>query len=96
MGRSRELTRGNLGKIFLVALLAAMVFWVVFLVFYFVLQLVPWPHPMLHVFFQTLSQAVLMPVTVAPIILVYYDLRIRKEAFDLQMLSDAMEPPAAL
>ena len=54
---------------------------------------IPWPYPFLRVFVQNLAQALLLPITTAPLTLLYYDLRIRKEAFDLQMLSSAMEQP---
>ena len=96
MGRSRELTRGNLGKIFLVAFLVGLVATVINLTFIFVIGLIPLPFHLLTVFFQYLPQSLLLPVTIAPITLLYYDLRIRKEAFDLQMLSAAMEPPATI
>ena len=59
----------------------------------FVIGLIPWPHVLLRVFVQNLAQALLLPIQVAPITLLYYDLRIRKEAFDLQMLSSAIEQP---
>ena len=52
--------------------------------------LVPWPHPAVGVFFQTVLQAFFLPIQTAPWILLYYDLRIRKEAFDLQKLAEAM------
>jgi hypothetical protein len=45
---------------------------------------------------QSLAAAVLLPLSIAPQILLYYDLRIRKEAFDLQMLSAAMEPTTTI
>ncbi len=95
MGRSRELTRGNLGKIFLVAFVAGLFAFIMTLIFRFGIGLIPWPHYTVRVFFQTLAQSLLLPITTAPITLLYYDLRIRKEAFDLQMLSSATEQPMA-
>jgi hypothetical protein len=94
MFRSRELTRGNLAKIFLVGLLAGIAAGVLNLTFVIVLGLIPWPYSFMGAFFQYLAHSLLLPVTIAPITLVYYDLRIRKEAFDLQMLSAALEEPA--
>lgn len=93
LGRSRELMRGNIGKAFLVGLLAGLVAAIIGGVLGFLLGLAQPPYIVL-VFAQTLLHAVLLPIQTAPIILLYYDLRIRKEAFDLQMLSTAMEQPA--
>lgn len=42
-----------------------------------------------------LLQALVLPIQTAPTILLYYDLRIRKEAFDLQKLSEALGLPKA-
>jgi len=39
--------------------------------------------------------ALWLPIQTAPSILLYYDLRIRKEAFDLQKLSETLNQPAA-
>ncbi len=51
--------------------------------------------PLVRDIVQTLAGAILLPIGTAPAILLYYDLRIRKEGFDLQMLSSAIEQPAA-
>ena len=94
LGRSRELMRGNLGKAFGLALLLWILGVIIGFILGFVLGFIPWPSPMLGVFFQNLANALVLPIQTAPIVLLYYDLRIRKEAFDLQMLASAMEPPA--
>jgi hypothetical protein len=94
LGRSRELMRGNLGKAFLVGLLAGILAAIIAGILGFLIRLIPWPHPLLGVFFRNLANAVVLPIQTAPLILLYYDLRIRKEAFDLQMLSSALEQPA--
>ncbi len=96
LGRSRELMRGNLGKGFLVAFLTGLLVWLIGQALTRGLALVPWPHPVLAVFFMQVAQALLLPIQTAPIVLLYYDLRIRKEAFDLQMLSSAIEQPPLL
>jgi hypothetical protein len=49
---------------------------------------------------MTLGQILAIPISTAASILLYYDLRIRKEGFDLQMLAQSMtagqgEPRAA-
>ncbi len=95
LGRSRELMRGNLGKAFLVGLLAGIVAAIIGGILGFVIGFIPWPYIFLRVFVQTLAQALVLPIQTAPFTLLYYDLRIRKEAFDLQMLSSAIEQPAA-
>jgi hypothetical protein len=41
-------------------------------------------------FFTLIGQILAIPVGAAAFILLYYDLRIRKEGFDLQMLAQAM------
>jgi hypothetical protein len=94
LGRSRELMRGNIGKAFLVGLLAGIIAGIIALIAGIVIGLVPWPHPILAALAQSLVSAAVLPISVAPIVLLYYDLRIRKEAFDLQMLSTAMAQPA--
>jgi hypothetical protein len=90
MGRSRELMRGNLGRGFLIGLLVAILVAIINWILGLLTQWVPWPHPAMHVFFSVLLAAVVLPIQTAPWILLYYDLRIRKEAFDLQMLSTAL------
>ncbi len=93
--RSRELMRGNLDK----GLVLGLVVWLLGIIVAAVVQVafrfVPWPHPFLRVFFTNVFQAVVMPIQIAPAILLYYDLRIRKEAFDLQMLAAQLGTPAA-
>jgi hypothetical protein len=95
LGRSRELMRGNLGKgfslMFVVGILCGIIGWILGIV----IALVPWPHPSLAVFVQTVVPVLWLPIQTAPLILLYYDLRIRKEAFDLQKLAEAMGQPAA-
>jgi hypothetical protein len=91
--RSRELLRGNLGKAFLlflvVGLLGFAFNWVVALGS----ALIPWPHPFLPAFIGTVLPAVILPIQLAPTILLYYDIRIRKEAFDLQQLAGQLGQP---
>jgi hypothetical protein len=95
LGRSRELMRGNLGKAFLLGLLVSILGGIIGGVLGAVAQLIPWPHPSLGIFFNTAVQAIVLPIQTAPVILLYYDLRIRKEAFDLQKLSATLGQPAA-
>ena len=93
-GRSWELTKGSRLKVFLV--------WFVVVVF---AQVLPWfvvagigqvigPQSPVQPFLGVLT--ILMGVATAPILpcaltLLYYDLRVRREAFDLQILSEQLE-----
>ena len=94
MGRSRELMRGNLDKGFVLALVVGILTFIIAYALGKLTSLVPWPHASIAMFVQTVLQAVLLPIQTAPWILLYYDLRIRKEAFDLQMLTEALGRPA--
>lgn len=95
LGRSRELMRGNIGKAFLLGLVLAILGGIIGAILGAINGFIPWPHPAIATFFQTLIQAVVLPIQTAAVILFYYDLRIRKEAFDLQKLSESLGRPAA-
>lgn len=92
LGRSRELMRGNLGKGFLL-LLAVMLLYIIYaIVVGAILGMVPWPSAFLQTFvLNLLIQMPILPLQLAAIILLYYDLRIRKEGFDMQQLAAAVE-----
>lgn len=94
LGRSRELMRGNLGKGFAVQFLANLLAGIIAFLLGLLVGMIPWPHEAFSVLAVNLIQALVLPIQVAPTILLYYDLRIRKEAFDLQMLSQAMDQSA--
>lgn len=107
MERSRELARGNLGKIFGVYLgvgLVAMVLSVLFdLPGQLLIQFSQGEHLMPILIFSTLSSMLgsllATPISAAATILLYYDLRIRKEGFDLEVLAHGIGaplPPPAL
>jgi hypothetical protein len=95
MGRSRELMRGNLDKGFILAvvvfILGAILQWALA----FLAAIVPLPHPAVGVFIQTALLSIVLPIQTAPWTLLYYDLRIRKEAFDLEKLAEALAPTTA-
>lgn len=94
MGRSRELMRGNLNKGFLIALSIGILGMIINFALGLLTGFIPWPHPAFHVFISTILAAVVLPIQTAPWILLYYDLRIRKEAFDLQKLAEVIGQPA--
>lgn len=101
MKRSKALAKGNLGKIFLVGLvillIALIVGWLAGLLGVLVgrglgmAQTVfgaPRPAAMvIRQIFSVIGQVLAAPIGAAAFILLYYDLRIRKEGFDLEMLA---------
>jgi len=98
MSRSKALASGNLGKIFsvvfLVWLLAMVVLMSAGYAGGFLGSIVFPSNVMLNVFLNQLV-SVIAKILIAPIgatayILLYYDLRIRKEGFDLQMLAESI------
>ena len=95
LGRSRELMKGNLGKAFGLGFVVGIIGAIFGAILGFVVALIPWPSHMLAIFIQNLANAFVLPIQTAPILLLYYDLRIRKEAFDLQMLASAVEQQPA-
>lgn len=90
MKRSRELMRGNLGKGFLLALIVGLLG----MAFSGVIGALAGPiqtaSPMIGLFIQNVAQALILPIQIAPFILLYYDLRIRKEGFDLEHLAASL------
>ena len=102
MKRSRQLCSGNLGKVFLLLLLCTLLVIVITAPFSvvggLVQQLLVYHKlPVLGVVASQAisipSQVVAAPISSAAVVLLYYDLRIRKEAFDLEMLADSMSGP---
>jgi hypothetical protein len=95
MSRSRQLAKGNLGKIFLVFLIVVLIAWIVSFSFNYgagyLARLIARGDPVITVFLsqllQFIPQIIVMPFSAAATVLLYYDLRIRKEGFDLEMLA---------
>jgi len=94
MGRSRELMRGNLGKGLMLLVLIVILQLVYSGILEYVLDAMPWPSMFWRHFIGNLGQVPILPIQLAPLILLYYDLRIRKEGFDLQQLAAAVESAA--
>lgn len=98
MSRSKALVGGNLGKALAVGLLATLIAIVISVLFLLlgsmVRTMLPPDSATLRPFVNhlggTISQILTMPISVTASILLYYDLRIRKEGFDLQMLAQSM------
>lgn len=94
--RSKSLVAGNLGKVFLLGLAVWVLSWLVGVAFGQGGMLlgrtiggdyVPQITGQLS---QLLGRLLIMPVQAGAFILLYYDLRIRKEGFDLEMLAERM------
>ncbi len=98
MSRSKALVAGNLGKVFavgfLVQIISAIIGWPMAYVGGFVGRVLFGGNLMLQSFMIQLATTVglilVAPISAAAFILLYYDLRIRKEGFDLQMLAQSM------
>jgi len=93
-GRSWDLTRGSRLRIVGLAIVAWLLFLVVpWVVLQIITALVAASSPALGVGFAILSilgPVILYPALTSVFVLIYYDLRVRREAFDLQMLSQQL------
>ncbi len=106
MGRSKFLASGNLGKVFLVFLVVWIIGAIVGFIFGFIgahiapptvyglgssVAIVP---SLIQQLFNLVGTVLVAPISAAALILLYYDLRIRKEGFDLEMLARDLGRPA--
>jgi hypothetical protein len=90
LGRSRQLTRGSLARVLGIMLLAGIVFLIVYLVFAALLTvglsaLAVGPEARGAV--AGLIRVLIYPFFTVLMTLLYYDLRIRKEGFDLEVMA---------
>lgn len=98
MSRSRALVQGNLGKVFAIGFLVFVLAFVISMPFQFggalLVGFVAKGNQPLSLLItqisQMIGQIIGMPVGAIASILLYYDLRIRKEGFDLQMMVESM------
>jgi len=98
MGRSKALVAGNLGKVFGLWFLVAVINWIVGRVFQFIGAAAAGTSAtgdvntslVIQQLFVMVGQALIMPISAGAFILLYYDLRIRKEGFDLEMLARSL------
>jgi hypothetical protein len=104
MSRSMALAKGNLGKIFSVMFLVFVISMVIAIPFSLaglalhntLLATSPTAAVVSTHLARVAASVLAMPIGALAIILLYYDLRIRKEGFDLQMLVQSMDAkPAA-
>ena len=98
LGRSWELIRGSIGKAFglglVIVIIGGMVRGITALIVVLVTLQLALDVEFAWAFLGVLVSAVILPVQIAPAILLYYDIRIRKEAFDLQVLTGLLGKPA--
>ena len=98
MSRSKALASGNLGKILSVGFLVIVISWVVGIPFgiagNFLGRILFFNNILLMHFIYHLTvvvgQILIVPIGAIAYILLYYDLRIRKEGFDLEMLANSI------
>jgi len=103
MRRSKNLTQGSRGRIFLVYLLIALLTWVISILFQFPFFVTAgirvFRHPatvgpfarVLQAAGAFFSASLLGPLLTIAFTLIYYDQRVRKEGFDLQLMMSALE-----
>jgi hypothetical protein len=103
MRRSKILTSGTKGRIFLVLLITAALYWVGGAIqlpmLFFVGQAPLEPHVMAQAVILAVSfvtHTLVSPVALIGLSLVYFDQRVRREAFDLVMLLGGEVPAPAL
>ena len=104
MSRSKALVSGNMGKVFAVVFVAGLIVWIMNYVSQKVgvfvgVRAVSSPTAAAFVagLVAMVGQLLAVPISATAVVLLYYDLRIRKEGFDLEMLARSMGselPPA--
>jgi hypothetical protein len=95
MGRSRELAKGNWRRIFLVWLIVILLSLIVgsALALFSVALFGPFPtglQAVLAGIITGLAEALAVPIGLTAFVLLYFDIRVRKEGFDLHILAQEM------
>jgi hypothetical protein len=93
--RSRQLAKENWGRILLVGLLAGLILWIVGWGMAALTNLIFGTYAqglqgVLAGTFEGLAQALVVPIWLTAFVLLYFDIRVRKEGFDLQVLAQEM------
>ena len=92
-GRSWDLTRGSRGKVFAIAFVAGLIVYLPILAVAGVGAAMAVESPITQQVFQVVVAAlpmVLTPILACVFTLMYYDLRVRREGFDLQLLGQQL------
>lgn len=93
VSRSWRLGKGEVGKIFITLLLAWLIYLVLFVVLLMLAGIFGEQNPRLVSLLTAVMLALVYPFTGVVTTLLYYDLRVRHEGFDLELM--AREAPAA-
>jgi hypothetical protein len=88
--RSRELARENWGRIFLLCLLWFVISFILGLAAGLLKDLLFSGQGAMSTFISEILNAILLPVFLTSLVLLYFDVRVRKEGFDLQLLADEL------
>jgi len=101
--RSRRLSQGNRGNIFAIAVLMGLIAWIAMMVFGFPFIIVTvilaakrlampiWLH-VLTALFQRVAGALTSSLAPIGLALLYYDVRVKKEGYDLQVMIENLGP----
>lgn len=95
MGRSKALVKANFWRILGLAVVIILITWIVSAIFTYagilIAKFIKFENPLLSVLiaqpFGLIGQVLAAPIGATAFVLLYYDLRIRKEGFDLEMLA---------
>lgn len=90
--RSWELAKGEVWKIFLTLLLAWLIFFVLYFLLVIVVGMVAAQNPRAISVVVGLLMALVYPITCVVTTLLYYDIRVRREGFDLELLAREAAP----
>jgi hypothetical protein len=105
--RSRQLTRGSRGRIFVITVVLGVLVYAVMLLLVVPLGIavavfargnalmIMRAMQLMNPIASFLSQCLIGPLFMIALSLVYYDLRVRKEAFDLELMTSALEGAAS-
>ncbi|MBI1730615.1 hypothetical protein HY229_06970 [Candidatus Acetothermia bacterium] len=93
--RSRELARENWGRIFLLCLLWFAISLVMSLAAGLLVRSLFNEQEVLSTFTSEILKAILLPIFFTSLVLLYFDIRVRKEGFDLQLLADELAARSA-
>lgn len=96
MGRSRELAKGNWGRIFLVSLVIVLLGGAVQLAvgtvsLLFFGEAITFTSSLVEGLLQGLASGFIIPIGLTGMILLYFDVRVREEGYDLELLAKDLE-----
>lgn len=87
MSRSWSLAKGEVGKVFVTLLLAWMIFLVLYVLLFMLVSLLAARNPRAVQLVVAILMALVYPITGVVTTILYYDIRVRREGFDLELLA---------